>query len=416
MTCSSPSKGFVLARRAAAPRHRLMPMLAAVAFASLLLAGAFTSEARAEPKPLRSEDGSLLGVVDSVHASVVTVVCYPPSDASPRPGMKRKRFIGTAIALSERRILTTASIAVPGGSVRVLLKGGVERPAVLLGVDRTSNIALFQVEGATLRGLDPAPPQSLAIGAWVAVISNVSVTHPQAALGQIIGRGERMDYARSGDILEIDAPSYPGSTGGAVLNEDGDWVAVIVGRAVPGPGDGSRVGLNPGDDEPAVEPSSVLIALPVDQVTWLAKELETYGSVRRGYLGIQLRRSVSAAPESIGVLVASVVPASPADSAGIRAGDRVLAIKGEEAHTADELTAKVRAERPGDVIELTVLRGTEIFPLRVTVGAAFAQPPVGPRPSLAPDVNRMKQEVQRLEQEKQRLEEQIRELENPPQR
>ena len=390
--------------------------LATAALALLTYAVASASQARAEPKPLRSEDGSLLGVVDSVHASILTVVCYPPSDAIPRPGVKRKRLIGTAIALSERRILTTASIAIPGGSVRVLLKGGVERPAVLLGVDRMSNIALFQVEGATLRALDPAPPQSLAIGAWVAVISNVAVTHPQASLGQIVGRGERMDYARSGDILEIDAPSYPGSTGGAVLNEDGDWVAVIVGRAMPAPStDGSRVGLNRGD-EPVAEPNSVLIALPVDQITWLTRELETYGSVRRGYLGIQLRRAVGAAPESIGVLVAAVVPASPADSAGIRAGDRVLAIQGEEAHTADELTAKVRAERPGDVIELTVLRGTEIFPLRIAVGAAFAQPPVGPRPSQQPDVNRMKQEIQRLEQEKLRLEEQLRSVEGAPER
>jgi len=386
------------------------------AFALLFAATLFAPGVRAAPRPLRSDDGSLLGVVDSVHTSILTVVGYPPSEASPRPGAKRRRLIGTAIALSDRRILTSASIAIPGGSVRVLLKGGIERPAVLLGIDRASNIALFQVEGATLRPLAPAPPQSLAIGAWVAVISNVAVTRPQAALGQIVGRGERMDYARSGEILEIDAPSYPGSTGGAVLNEEGDWVAVVVGRAVPSPSDEtSRVGLNRGDD-PVPDPSSVLIALPVDQVAWMTKELETYGSVRRGYLGVQLRRATGAASDSLGVLIAGVVPGSPADSAGIRAGDRVLAIEGEEAHTADALTTKVRAIRPGDQIELTVLRGTEIFPLHVIVGAAFVQPPVGPRPTVSPDVGRMKQEIQRLEQEKQRLEEQIRGLEGAPQR
>jgi len=393
-----------------------MTAFLAGAFALLFAATLFAPGVRAAPRPLRSDDGSLLGVVDSVHTSILTVVGYPPSEASPRPGAKRRRLIGTAIALSDRSILTSASIAIPGGSVRVLLKGGIERPAVLLGIDRASNIALFQVEGATLRPLAPAPPQSLAIGAWVAVISNVAVTRPQAALGQIVGRGERMDYARSGEILEIDAPSYPGSTGGAVLNEEGDWVAVVVGRAVPSPSDEtSRVGLNRGDD-PVPDPSSVLIALPVDQVAWMTKELETYGSVRRGYLGVQLRRATGAASDSLGVLIAGVVPGSPADSAGIRAGDRVLAIEGEEAHTADALTTKVRAIRPGDQIELTVLRGTEIFPLHVIVGAAFVQPPVGPRPTVSPDVGRMKQEIQRLEQEKQRLEEQIRGLEGAPQR
>src|SRR5881396_3650244 len=147
MTCTSPSRGVSPAHRARTP-HRRFPA-EAVAFALILTfgAGPLAPEVHAQPKPLRSDDGSLLGVVDSVHASIVTVVGYPPSDASVRPGAKRRRLIGTAIALSERRILTSASIAIPGGSVRVLLKGGIERPAVLLGVDRVSNIALFQVEG-----------------------------------------------------------------------------------------------------------------------------------------------------------------------------------------------------------------------------------------------------------------------------
>ena len=371
--------------------------------------------ASSEPKPLRTEDGSLLGVVDSVHASIITVVGYPPPDVPPRNGVKRKRLIGTAVALSDKLILTTASIAVPGGSIRALFTGGVERPAVLLGVDRSSNVALFQVEGVTLRPLRAAPPQSLAIGSWVAIISNVAITRPQAALGRIVGRGERIDYAHSGEILEIDAPSYPGSTGGAVLNEEGDWVAVVVGRAVPSPaGAGSSVGLGPGETMPA--PNSVLIALPVEQVEWLAKELGTYGSVRHGFLGIQLRRADAASAESLGVLVSNVIPASPADSAGLRAGDRILAIQGQEAHTPEELTAIVRASRPGDEVEVTVLRQAEIFPVRVTVGAAFAAPPVGPRPRSDADVKKMKQEVERLELQKKQLEEQIRALEGTPQR
>jgi len=327
--------------------------------------------------------------------------------------VRRKRLIGTALALSENRILTTASLAIPGGSVRVLLSGGIERPAVLRGVDHASNVALFQVEGATLRALNPAQPQSLAIGAWVAVISNVSITRPQAALGQIVGRGERIDYPHSGEILEIDAPSYPGSTGGAVLNEDGDWVAVVVGRAAPMAPTG---GIGAGQAESTIEPGSVLIALPVDQVTWLAKELETYGSARRGFLGIQLRRGGPAPSESLGVLVANVIPGSPADSAGLRAGDRVLAVDGEESHTADELTARVRATRPGEEIEMTVLRQSEIFPIRAVVGAAFAEPPVGPRLAAEQDLMQLKREVLRLDEEKRRLEGQIKALETTPRR
>ncbi len=412
MTCSSPSREPTPTRRR--PGRRTSGWIAALA---AVLLGQIPAVALAvpSPKPLRTDDGSLLGVVDSVHASILTVIGYPPPDIQAHAGAKRKRLIGTAVALTDKLILTTSSIAIPGGSVRVLFAGGVERPAVLIGADRSSNVALLQVEGATLRPLHQAPPQSLAIGSWVAVISNVAITRPQAALGRVVGRGERIDYAHSGEILEIDAPSYPGSTGGAVLNEEGDWVAVVVGRAVPGASDpGASVGLERGESMP--EPNSVLIALPVEQVAWLANELQTYGSVRHGFLGIQLRRGNPADSDSLGVLVSGVIVDSPADSAGLRAGDRILAIQGQEAHTAEELTAFVRAARPGDQIEVTVLRQSEIFPVRVIVGAAFSQPPVGPRQSRGADVTRMKQEIDRLESEKRRLEDQIRTLEESPQR
>lgn len=413
MTCSSPSRAAAVPTRRPAFRRAA---LGAAALATIFLASAaHAAPPGNDPRPLHTDDGSLLGAVDSVHLSILTIVAYPPADPTAHAA-KRKRLIGTAVALSGNQILTTASMAIPGGNVRVLLGGGIERPAVLLGVDRSSNVALLQVEGATLRPLKPAPPQSLAIGSWVAVISNVAITKPQAALGRVVGRGERMDYPHSGEILEIDAPSYPGSTGGAVLNEEGDWVAVVVGRAVPGTIDqGSRVGLERGS-ETMPDPNSVLIALPVEQIEWLTKELQAYGSVRHGFLGIQLRRGDPSASDSLGVLVASVVVDSPADSAGLRAGDRILAIQGQEAHTADELTGFVRASRPGDVVELTVLRQTEIFPMRVTVGAAFNHAPVGPRQSSSADLVRMKQELQRLEAERKRLEDQIKSLQTTPQR
>jgi len=413
MTRPSPSKarGPLFTARPVRPAARGGVLLAC----ALALSVASAPPVHSAPRSLRAEDPSFLGVVDSVHASIVTVVGYPPPDGTSKSGVKRRRLIGTAIAINANEILTSASLAIPGGVVHVLLGGGVERPAVLVGADRQSNVALFRVEGASLQGLKPSRPQSLAVGTWVAVISNVAITRPQASLGRIVERGERVDVAHSGDILEIDAPNYPGATGGAVLDEDGEWVAVVVGRAASELSEeGSRVGLGRSPEEESMpNPNSVLIALPVEQVSWIAKELETYGSVRRGFLGIQLRRP-TASSESLGVFVASVVPGSPADSAGFRAGDRILAVEGQEAHSADELTAMVRATRPGESIEITVLRASEILPLRAVIGAAFASPPVGPRRASEPDVEHMKQELKSLEQQKQHLEEEIRSLEQPP--
>jgi S1-C subfamily serine protease len=413
MTWRFSSSRVALSRPRDPRAVRALSLGAALAATFLAVAGLFLSEAGATPSPLRSGDASLLGVVDSVHASIVTVVCYPPDAGVRTPGGKRRRLIGTAIATSEHRIVTTASVAVPGALVHVLLGNGIERPAILKGVDHESNIALFDVEGATLHALVPAPPQSLAIGSWVAVVSNVAITHPQASLGRVVGRGQRLDYALQGDILEIDAPAYPGAAGGAVLNEEGDWVAVVVGRAGEAPEPSSSVGSV--EPEGLAQAQSVLLALPVDQVSWISKQLETYGSVPRGFLGIRLRR-VTVPSESLGVLVSGVVPGGPADSAGVRAGDRILAVDGQEVHTSEEVTAAVQGMRPGETVELTVLRETEIFPVRTALGATFPGRPMGPRSPASAEIERLRHELQRLDRERSEIEDRIRSLESAPKR
>lgn len=386
----------------------------AVAAAVVVLALAAPSGARARPSPLRSESGSIIGVLDSLNASILTIVAIPDPSLAPGPGGKQRRLIGTGIALGERSIVTTASLALPNGAVRVLLGKGEERPATLLGVDRQSNLAVFEVDPPVLHTLRRAPPQSLAVGTWVAVLSNVSITTPQAALGQVVGRGERVDFAYSGDVLEIDAPSYPGATGGAVVNENGEWVAVVVGRATPAPGTGTGDPPVRGSVDPLPTSNSVLIALPVDQVERIASDLAAYGSVRRGFLGLRLRRGPPTPGDTLGVRVDGVIPGSPAASAGIRRGDRILAYEGQEVRTPDDLTFLVQAMRPGDEAHLTLLRETEILPVVVVLGSTTEGPGASGPPGRDAEVRQLRESLSRLKDEQRAAEEKLKALENAP--
>ncbi|MEK7316104.1 MAG: S1C family serine protease, partial [Candidatus Eisenbacteria bacterium] len=323
---------------------------------------------------------------------------------------KLKRLIGTAVVSSPHRLITTASMALPGGTLGVLLGKGVECEARLLGVDRKSNLALFEVPDAELAPLRRAAPRSLAVGSWVAVISNVSITHPQAALGRVAGRGERVDFPFTGDIVEIDAPSYLGATGAAVLNEDGDWVAVVVGRATTGPP--SAGGTPPGRTtlEPSgPQPNSVLLALPVDEVDRIAADLAEHGAVRHAFLGVGLRVDPA---DTLGVRVMKVAPGSPAETAGIRVGDRILAIESAEMRTSEEITAIVRGMRPGDEISLTILRDSEIHPLVATLGAAAGDGASVGTPREA-EMRAIRENIDRLRDESRRLEERLKTLETP---
>lgn len=391
-----------------------LPVLAALA---LFVAPAFfhVLPLRADIQPLRSDEATLLLGVDSARTSVLTIVAAPPSESRVDPNQKRRRLIGTGVVIAPHRILSTASMALPNGTFSVLLGTGEKRTASVKGVDRQSNVALFEVEGPPLPPLRQASPQSIAIGSWVAVIANVNVTRPQITLGRVVGRGERIDFPYSGDIVEIEAATYPGASGGAVLNEMGEWVAIVVGRA----GKASPAPLGPiaavpqGAEHPP-EPADLLVALPVDQLQRIADDLESYGSVRRAFLGIQMRRGVAA--DSLGVLVEGIVTDSPAARAGIQAGDRILAFEGSVIHSGDEITSLVRSLKPDDEVELTLARGTEILPMHATLAGIVGTAPAPPPPSGAADVGKLKRELRRLQEETRRLEQQIKAIEAAPAR
>lgn len=388
---------------------------AGTAYLLLLLLAAAPLPARAAPgdaNPLRPNEGDLLHSVDSATGSVLTVISIAPPPARPIAGAKRRRLIGTGVASSTHRIITTASMAIQGGTYRAVLRGGAERAAHLRGVDRQSNVALFEVEGPELPTLHRAPPQSLAIGTWVAVIANVGIGRPQITLGRVIGRGERVDYPYSGEVLELDAPAYPGAAGGAVLNEEGEWVAVIVGRATPAAGDlrSPPGGVTGG---PALrQGDGILVALPVGQLDRIATELETYGAVRRGYLGVRLLLREQR-PDSVGVLVNSVLPGSPAAKAGIEPGDLILALEGEYVRSPEELTFKIRAMRPGDEANFTVSRGPDILPVRVQLGAAVPSAVAAEGGGNA-ELQNLKRRLERLKEEARAIQERIRSLEGQP--
>ena len=363
--------------------------------------------------PLRSEEATLLIGVDSARTSVVTMVALPGREGR-RPVEPVRRLIGTAVVLSPSRVITTASMAISGATFSVLLGDGLKREARLRGVDRESNIALFSLVGAPLTPLRQASPQSIAQGSWVAVISNVNVTRPQITLGQVVGRGERVDFPYSGDIVEIESSAYPGTSGGAVLNESGEWVAIVVGRATRTPDRGASAPVGIPDPPDRKEPEDILIALPIDQIQHISEDLEQYGSVRRAFLGVQMRRGVLA--DSLGVLVEGVVPRSPAEKAGVRVGDRILAFEGTPIHSSEEITSLVRTMRPGDEVDLTLSRNADIFPVHTTLEGAVRVPAMPHPTAREAELDQLKRSLDKLETDRKKVENRIKELEAAPPR
>jgi S1-C subfamily serine protease len=395
-------------------KHHGFAAAAALVAALACLPSDGSAAAHAAPAPFRPESSPFLGVLDSLHASILTIVAIPAGQRTAPPGTPRKRLIGTGVATNDREIVTTAGLAFPDGIVHVMLGGGVQRRATLRGVDRQSNLALFRIDEPVLHSLRRSAPQSLALGSWVAVISNITVNRPQAAIGQVVGRGERVDFPYSGDVIEIDAPGYPASAGGAVLNEDGEWVALVVGRGFQNAEPGARVG----NTAPPLNNPGVLLAVPVDQVDRIVGDLSEHGTVQRGFLGIRLKRGPAAPGDTLGVRVDDVIGGSPAALAGIRVGDHILAMDGQEVRTPEDLVGMVATMHPGYDTEVTVLRGTEIMPVKVEIGSNVNGPrqPRQPREAEAgpaqPPTDKARDDLSRLKEQQKALEDRIRALED----
>jgi putative serine protease PepD len=154
------------------------------------------------------------------------------------------------------------------------------------------------------------------------------------------------NYSISGAI-QTDAPINHGNSGGPLLNASGAVVGVNV--QIDSNSDGSE---------------GVGFATPVDTVKSVADTLISGGKVQHAYLGIQ----VSDASGNGGAKVDSVVSGSPADSAGLKAGDVITAIGSKQISTADDLTAAVNVYKPGDKASLTVNRSGSTKSISVTFG------------------------------------------------
>jgi len=224
--------------------------------------------------------------------------------------------------------------------------------ARVVGRDAGTDLALLRTESATLTPAVFATSQVrvgeivLAVGrTWTGLVAHPGfVTHLSGP--HQVSPGFRLDQA-----IHTSLEPFSGFSGGALVNVQGQVIGISTSALDRGRG----------------------LAIPARDVTRVVESLRQHGRLRRGYLGIS---SLSVAlPErqrqdgvERGLLVTSVAPGSPADSANILVGDVILAIDQASAAKPDDLSAYLTADRVGQRAALRVLRGTNPVQLDVTIG------------------------------------------------
>ncbi len=297
-------------------------------------------------------------MVTVVRPSVVAVIAYSRADGvSPASEAiaDLKMSVGSGVIMnSQGHVLTTQSVVGSSRNLFVRTHDGTERPAVFLGSDHASELVLLKVSGD---GLEPAhfgQPGTLRPGAWAIIVAESFGQYPHFGFGSFTAV-EPGDSTTSGaGLLQMSAQVYPGNTGGAVANSNGEVVGVVLGAVSPGSNPASAAA-------PAAVGQNLSIAIPIDRAEQVASDLAKHGSVAAGYLGVSVRTPAAALKDLLqfkdGVLILDVMPGSPAEAAGIEAGDVILQFSGLSVRDQVEFARLVAGNRPGTRCPVELLRG-----------------------------------------------------------
>jgi putative serine protease PepD len=305
--------------------------------------------------------GAVAGVVD-ITATGVT----PAPGAMPfSPPGRSVSATGTGFLVDTRGDIVTASHVVAGASsITIKLEGGTRRTARVLGVDRSTDIAVLKIDpsGLKLHALPLASSQALAVGNPLAVVGDPFQYDRSLSTG-VVSALDRTIQAPNGFLvahaIQTDATINPGNSGGPVLDAGGGVVGVV---------DQIATGSSSVDSS-----TGVGFAVPSDVVKAELSQLERGRPVTHAYLGA----GTAQATTEQGALVQTVAPGTPAARAGLRPGDLVTAIGGTVIKGPNALVATIAALRPGDRITLEVLRGSTTVTLTATLVAQPSQAPAG---------------------------------------
>jgi serine protease DegQ len=266
---------------------------------------------------------------------------------------------GVIVDSAKGYILTNHHVIDGGTEISVTLKDGRQFRAQLVGSDKETDIALLEIDAQNLTAISFGESDKLQVGDFVVAIGN------PFGLGQTVTSGIVSALGRSGlsiegyeDFIQTDASINPGNSGGALVGLDGKLIGVNTAIVSPA---GGNVGIG--------------FAVPSEMAKAVMAQLIEHGEVRRGQLGIgiqDLTPDLAAALELgdlRGALIASVDSGSPAEQAGLKVGDVVIAINDRPVQGMTDLRNRIGLMPVGSTVELTVRRGEAKHMITATIEA-----------------------------------------------
>ncbi|HHB76593.1 MAG TPA: DegQ family serine endoprotease [Desulfobulbus sp.] len=287
---------------------------------------------------------------------------FGPQFRHPRVPHRREfkqRGAGSGFIIAKNGyILTNNHVVADADKITVRLSDEREFKAKVVGTDPQSDVALIKIDGKNLPVLPLGNSDKIQVGEWVIAIGNPFELMQTVTVGVVSAKGRnRMGISEYENYIQTDAAINPGNSGGPLLNIHGE-----------------AIGINSAIFSKSGGYMGIGFAIPINMAKNIEQQLLKNGKVTRGWLGViiqdmneDLARSFNLKTDK-GVLISEVSKDSPADKAGLKQGDVVLAIDGKAVENVAGLRNTIAMTAPGTKLVLKVIRDGKTYSIPVTIG------------------------------------------------
>ena len=275
---------------------------------------------------------------------------------------------GFIVDLRSGYVITNNHVIDGADDIQVATFNDRKFKAKVLGADKSTDVAVLKVEDlaseSALRQVGLADSEGVEVGDWVAALGAPFQLPQTLTVGIVSALGRNRiisDGTSIEDFIQTDAAINPGNSGGPLLNLEGRVVGMNT--AIYSGSSGTSAGIG--------------FAVPANMVRQVAEMIINEGKVTRGYLGIMMR-DLDLKPETLkqlkvpdgsGTLIQEVMAGSPADKAGLKPGDVIIAMNGQSLQNLNQLRARIAFTKPGTEVKLSVLRAGKRSEVNVKIGS-----------------------------------------------
>ena len=276
-----------------------------------------------------------------------------------RPTERKASSLGSGFIIDKDGIVVTNNHVIADADDILVRVNDKEFEAKVIGADPYSDIAVLKIKSKeTFKTAKFGDSDSTRVGDWVMAIGNPFGLGGTVTSGIVSARNRDINLTRYDDFIQTDASINQGNSGGPLFNMKGEVVGINT--AIIAPGQAGSIGIG--------------FAIPSNAAGSVIDQLVKYGETRRGWLGVRIQEvtkeiaEVEKLDKPKGALVASVGKGSPADKAGLEAGDIILEFDNKKINTMRKLPKVVASTDVGKKVKIKIWRNKKLITKNITLG------------------------------------------------